>query len=306
MNNPKLKDFTENLTIKKEAKKLFHIFNEDDCYALWAAYAAGRPLLVRGKTGTGKSQLAKAIADQLGWAFVGETIRGNTELSDLHWHFDAIGRLGEAQAMSKAECSLKALKAEKFLSPSAFWWAYDWERAERQYNQCRTRLKAKPENDNNAHENGVVLLIDEIDKAEPDLPNGLLETLGDYKFTVPYINQTITANPEKVLVVITTNEERELPSAFVRRCFVHTLTMQEDELWLKQRGELHFGDKIAESVYLEAAKLLLDDRKKYQRYPPGLAEYIDLLSALSKLEPDDQQQRLAKIKDYALKKELDT
>jgi MoxR-like ATPase len=302
---PKLEQFTpENLTIKNEAKKLFHIFNEDDCYALWAAYAAGRPLLVRGKSGTGKSQLAKAIAHQLGWAFVSEVIRGNTELSDLHWNFDAIGRLGEAQAMSKVECNLKELKAGKFLSPSAFWWAYDWESAERQYNQCRTRLKAKPESNNNAHENGVVLLIDEIDKAEPDLPNGLLETLGNYQFTVPYINQTIKANPEKVLVIITTNEERELPTAFVRRCFVHTLKMEEDELWLKQRGELHFGDKIAESVYVDAAKLLLDDRKLYKRYPPGLAEYIDLLSALSKLKLDDQQQRLTKIKDYALKKEL--
>ncbi len=319
MNNPKNNLKFENFTpekfttiadekkqyyIEDSDKDLFHIFHENDCYALWAAYAAGRPLLVRGKTGTGKSQLAKAIAHQLGWAFVSEVIRGNTELSDLHWHFDAIGRLGEAQAMSKVECNLKELKAGKFLSPSAFWWAYDWESAERQHKQCRTRLKAKPENNNNAYEHGVVLLIDEIDKAEPDLPNGLLETLGDYKFTVPYINQTITAKPEKLLVIITTNEERELPPAFLRRCFVHTLKMEETTDWLTARGELHFGDKIAESVYLDAAKLLLDDRKNCKRYKPGLAEYIDLLSALSKLEPDEQQQRLTKIKDYALKKEL--
>lgn len=311
---PKFENFIpENYIVKDNDKKPFHIFNEEDCYALWAAYAAGRPLLVRGKTGTGKSQLAKAIAHQLGWAFVSEVIRGNSELSDLHWHFDAIGRLGEAQAMSKVECNLKELKARKFLSPSAFWWAYDWQSAEQQHKQCRTHLKAKPENNNNAHENGVVLLIDEIDKAEPDLPNGLLETLGSYQFTVPYINQTIEAKPEKVLVIITTNEERELPPAFMRRCFVHTLKMKEDELWLKQRGELHFGDKIHVGkdkedkeidVYLEAAKFLLADRKENKRYPPGLAEYIDLLSALSKLEPDDQQDRLAKIKDYALKKEL--
>lgn len=248
--------------------------------------------------------MAKAIAHQLGWAFVSEVIRGNTELSDLHWHFDAIGRLGEAQAMSKVECNLKELKAGKFLSPSAFWWAYDWESAERQYNQCRTRLKAKPENNNNAHENGVVLLIDEIDKAEPDLPNGLLETLGDYKFTVPYINQTITAKPEKLLVIITTNEERELPPAFMRRCFVHTLEMKEDELWLKQRGELHFGDKIADEVYTRAAELLLTDRKNCKRYPAGLAEYIDLLRALIGLSPEEQIKRIDDIAKYALKKEL--
>lgn len=304
LNAPKFENFTpENLTISNPDKNLYHIFNEEDCYALWAAYAAGRPLLVRGKSGTGKSQLAKAIADQLGWTFVSEVIRGNTELSDLHWNFDAIGRLGEAQAMSKAECDLDELKAEKFLSPGAFWWAYQWETAKQQYDKCRTKLRAAPEN-NNAHENGVVFLIDEIDKAEPDLPNGLLETLGTYQFTVPYINQTIKANPEKLLVIITTNEERELPTAFVRRCFVHTLKMEETADWLKERGELHFGDKIADDVYTKAAELLLEDRKLYKRYPPGLAEYIDLLSALSKLELDEQQQRLKAIANYALKKEL--
>lgn len=301
---PKFEKFTpKDFTIKNAEKKLFHIFNEEDCYALWAAYAAGRPLLVRGKTGTGKSQLAKAIAEQLGWAFVSEVIRGNTELSDLHWHFDAIGRLGEAQAMSKAECKLEELKAEKFLSPGAFWWAYQWQTAKTQYEQCRTKLRAEPEN-NNAHQNGVVLLIDEIDKAEPDLPNGLLETLGSYQFTVPYINQTIIAKPEKLLVIITTNEERELPTAFVRRCFVHTLKMEESVDWLKERGELHFGKAIEDDVYLKAAELLLSDRKSYSRYPPGLAEYIDLLRALIGLSPEEQIKRIAKIAAYALKKEL--
>ncbi|MCX7097076.1 MAG: MoxR family ATPase [Methylococcales bacterium] len=308
---PTLEDFTPpNLTIDTE--NLHHIFTEEDCYALWAAYAAGRPLLVRGKTGTGKSQLARAIAAQLGWAFVGEVIRGNTELSDLHWHFDAIGRLGEAQAMSRVDPDLNALKAENFLSPGAFWWAYDWGKADNQYTTCRTKFRDKPKNTPNAHEKGVVLLLDEIDKAEPDLPNGLLETLGNYEFTVPYINKTLTAKPERVLVIITTNEERELPTAFVRRCFVHTLKMEESVDWLKARGQLHFGDKIAVDaqqnidVYADAAQLLLDDRKRNTRYPPGLAEYIDLLEALSKLPHKQQPERLGKIAAYALAKELPT
>ena len=98
---PTLKDFApENLSISNPETQLHHIFNEADIYALWAAYSAGRPLLVRGKPGTGKSQMARAIAERLGWAFVSEVIRGSTELSDLHWHFDAIARLGEAQARS--------------------------------------------------------------------------------------------------------------------------------------------------------------------------------------------------------------
>lgn len=327
---PKLQNFIpKNLTVSNPEKNIHHLFDEADCYALWSAYAAGRPLLLRGKPGTGKSQIAKAIAEQLGWAFVGEVIRGSTELSDLHWHFDAIGRLGQAQAMSylKPDDGGQALLDPlKFLSPGAFWWAYHWQSAERQYDACATRLRSKPENPENRQQNGIVLLLDEIDKAEPDLPNGLLETLGHYQFTVPYIDHRddsestknpISADPARVLVVITTNEERELPTAFVRRCFVHTLKMEESSeqmdgmekrhRWLIDRGRLHFGNRIDDSVYLQAASLLWRDREasSHTRYPPGLAEYIDLLHALENLDHTDQKNRLDKIAPYALQKEVD-
>ncbi|WP_446811474.1 AAA family ATPase [Methylomonas sp. 2BW1-5-20] len=339
----------EKLRISNSEENLHHIFEEADCYALWSAYAAGRPLLVRGKPGTGKSQMARAIAEQLGWAFVCETIMGSTELSDLHWHFDAIGRLGEAQSLSvskgydlhgKARGKfvakrnnpvLERLNPLNFLSPGAFWWAYHWSSAESQYQRCVTRSSAKPYSPEGwtPETGGVVLLIDEIDKAEPDLPNGLLETLGSYGFTVPYLDQApassqlnpIKADPAKLLVIITTNEERELPKAFVRRCFVHTLKMEESiELidsdaesplskrlqWLIERGQLHFGKTIAKPVYRQAAELLWQDRDEnpHTQYPPGLAEYIDLLAALSSLGREEQQQRLDKICQYALKKEL--
>ncbi|MEI2768913.1 MAG: AAA family ATPase [Nitrosomonas sp.] len=316
--------------------QLHHIFDEADCYALWAAYAAGRPLLVRGKPGTGKSQMAKAIAEQLGWTFVSEVIRGSTELSDLHWHFDAIGRLSEAQAMSfrpkeTADDWENRINPLRFLSPGAFWWAYDWVSAEQQYQACVTQLRPRPDwaqdpsGQAQSQPQGIVLLLDEIDKAEPDLPNGLLETLGQYQFTVPYLNQRqvqasiknpIEADPARLLVVITTNEERELPTAFVRRCLVHTLKMEESAetvggiekrvQWLMQRGQLHFGQHISEQVYRQAAELLWQDRMSasYTRYPPGLAEYIDLLKALHRLKHDEQESRLTKIASYTLKKEV--
>lgn len=314
---PKLphQDFIPNdFKISNPDKNLHHIFDEADCYALWAAYSAGRPLLVRGKSGTGKSQMAKAIADHLGWAFVSEVIRGSTELCDLHWHFDAIGRLGEAQVTGcKSEAERKAaLNPLNFLSPSAFWWAYSWETANQQYKNCTTQLRSKPKNTDDEYKKGVVLLIDEIDKAEPDLPNGLLETLGHYEFTVPYIDHKegknpIKANCDNLLVIITTNEERELPTAFVRRCFVHTLKMEASEDWLIKRGRLHFGDNIADVVYQQAAELLLQDRRaaSHSRYPAGLAEYIDLLTALHELPLEDQLARLTNISRYALKKEVD-
>jgi MoxR-like ATPase len=345
---PHEKFIPKDLKVSPPDKNLHHIFDEADCYALWAAYSAGRPLLVRGKPGTGKSQMAKAIAHHLNWAFVSEVIRGSTELCDLHWHFDAIGRLGEAQAMSYTDDDKRkaALNPLNFLSPSAFWWAYNWESAEQQFDPvCKTCLRPKPEDKEGWHKNGVVLLIDEIDKAEPDLPNGLLETLGHYEFTVPYIDHEdgknlIKATPEKLLVIITTNEERELPTAFVRRCFVHTLKMQEsrdklneeelqaigivkdesrdeksqdriDKLqkrhhWLIERGLLHFGTDIHTDVYQEAAIQLWQDRDaSHARYPAGLAEYIDLLTALSALQPEQQLERLTNIAKYALKKEVD-
>lgn len=304
--------------LKQQSNGLNHIFNEDDCYALWAAYAAGRPLLVRGKPGTGKSQMAKAIADRLGWTFVSEVVRGSTELSDLHWNFDAIGRLGEAQVQRpKASKEDKSETADplapcNFLSPGAFWWAYDWETAEAQHTLCKNNLRARPEPVEGS--TGVVLLIDEIDKAEPDLPNGLLETLGNYEFSVPYLGKDtdkesinpIRGNKQNLLIIITTNEERELPTAFVRRCFVHTLKMEDKVEWLVERGELHFGQSITQSVYKEAARQLLEDRSSAQngRYPPGLAEYIDLLKALSTVDIDQQEKLLKQIASYALKKEV--
>ena len=317
-----IKDFNPNKLVQQNpSKELNHIFDEDDCYAMWSAYAAGRPLLVRGKPGTGKSQMAKAIADRLGWSFVSEVVRGSTELSDLHWSFDAIGRLGEAQTQGikpvavsseedvSEETTKDPLDPQNFLSPGAFWWAYNWKTAEKQYEQCKSNLRPRPED--TEQKAGVVLLIDEIDKAEPDLPNGLLETLGNYEFTVPYVDQATGINPVKgnkknLLIIITTNEERELPTAFVRRCFVHTLKMDASVDWLVKRGQLHFGEKINPDVYEMAALQLIQDRKSSAqgRYPPGLAEYIDLLHALKEVSLEDQKKFLKKIAGFALDKEV--
>lgn len=328
-----LQDFIpQKLQISDSALNLHHIFEEADCYALWAAYAAGRPLLVRGQPGTGKSQMARAIAQQLGWAFVSETVRGNTELNDLHWQFDAIGRLGEAQA--RAHCQppkageKDPLDPLNFLSPGVFWWAFNWRTAEQRHQPTTSHARPKPyaPKDWSPEAGGVVLLLDEIDKAEPDLPNGLLETLGSLQFSVPYLPEKdgqnpIQADPQKLLIIITTNEERELPKAFMRRCFVHTLHMEtasqlidphaEQPIekrwdWLMQRGRLHFGTDIAETAYLEAAKQLWQDRDqdRHSPYPPGLAEYIDLLQAIKNLSHDEQIGRLHKIAPYALDKQL--
>jgi MoxR-like ATPase len=164
---------------------------------------------------------------------------------------------------------------------------------------------------------GAVLLIDEIDKADADLPNGLLETLGNGAFTVPYRKQSVglgkgVASP---LVVITTNAERELPPAFVRRCLVLNLEVPKTEsafiAWLLERAAAHTALDCVQEVREVAAQQLWGDRQKAKERgvsKPGLAEYIDLLRALTRLAPGKpalQRQWLAKIAGFTFDKHPD-
>jgi MoxR-like ATPase len=163
--------------------------------------------------------------------------------------------------------------------------------------------------------NGCVVLIDEIDKADTDVPNGLLEALGNMGFDVPLTGEGVAMSSSAAppLVVVTTNEERELPAAFLRRCLVHPMRMDDHpqgELgFLLARGRDHFTHQITkQEVYEKAAQQLLEDRRASTGHglvKPGAAEYIDLLRALTKLCPDDSAQQLAtlaKIERFALDK----
>lgn len=162
-------------------------------------------------------------------------------------------------------------------------------------------------------EHGSVLLIDEIDKAEADLPNGLLETLGNGAFTVPWLEKAVSAPPgtPTPLVVITTNEERELPAAFLRRCLVLNLQLPKSEneftAALIARGRLHFKQRCADEVYRDAANQLWRDRQAADDQGlqgPGYAEYIDLLRVVVTLAPERQKQAalLGKVQGFALRK----
>ena len=293
-----------------------HVFDKASVHALMAAEAAERPLLVRGDPGTGKSQLARAAAEATGRLFLSAVVNARTECQDLQWQFDAVARLGEAQAL--AHCSAdeipRRINPLRFLSPSPLWWVFDWEFAQKQYELCDHRLELAPTLPNDWQPNrGSVLLIDEIDKADTDLPNGLLETLGNGDFTVPYLGASVRQSQDcpPPLVIITTNEERELPAAFLRRCLVLPLSLPaaDGELldFLCKRGEVHFGARCTDAVRRKAGELLLKDRKdaSVQGLPaPGQAEYLDLLRAVCKLASDEQGQidLLDKISQFVLKK----
>jgi MoxR-like ATPase len=377
----------------------FHIFDEETAFAIEMALATGRPLLVKGEPGSGKSQLARAAAQELDRYFLAESITSCSEGKDLLWKYDPIARLNEAQTQA-AESTLwqqrrilrqggqeiRALTAEalvtqqanttntprkkkvaryrkkkassqknkdlyqfsrkpipkelgrieipvvkeredslrpgNFISPGVLWWIFDCVSAYKQYKRCRYPfykpgfLYEESEEFETA-ERGFVLLIDEIDKADPALPNTLLEVLGNGAFHVPIIDQTVgmARGLTKPLVIITSNGEEELPAAFVRRCLVLHLhfddrdylrtwwqqqletaalpTSSEDFsqekvliLWLIQRAEVHFEGVFSDRVKVKAAQLLIKDRREAQRFggvKPGQAEFLDLLSALQEM-----------------------
>ncbi|MCM8595751.1 MoxR family ATPase [Accumulibacter sp.] len=276
-----------------------HRFNAQQTGALRAAEAAGRPLLVRGDPGTGKSQLAHAAAVASGRLFLSVVVDSRSEASDLLWRFDAVARLADAQlAALPGGWAPRDLRPARYVEPGVLWWAFNWEGAAEQLAHCRTSgvAPADPEEApaDWKPERGTVVLIDEIDKAEADLPNGLLEALGNGRFGVPPLGRVVS-RPKNVpapLVIVTSNEERELPPAFVRRCLVLTLALPKApaELaeYLVDLGRLHFSALYARhpGVLATAAEQLIGDRRSAAEagaYTPGLAEYLDLLRVLERI-----------------------
>ena len=292
-----------------------HQFDEDSLNVLKTALAARRPLLLRGDPGTGKSQLAHAAAVALGRLFVYEVVNAHTESQDLLWKFDAVGRLAEAQTLpagvTEAERK-QALDTKRYISPGVLWWALCWQTADEVYHKSQYQLACpeKPQGWEQSH--GSVILIDEIDKANAELPNGLLEILGNNAIEIPWLKTTIGGKDAMPpLVIITTNEERELPPAFVRRCLVLNMDLPKDEGELESllvaRGRLHFGEQCSENIRRKAARQLITDRnvaKEKGVVPPGQAEYLDMLRALAVLgkTESEQQAMLGKIHKFVLRK----
>ncbi len=263
-----------------------HQWSESEIDALTLALAARRPLLVRGEPGIGKTQIARAVAVHCDWMLHSETIHPRFDPEHLIARCDAVRRLADAQAQ-------KLGPDESYWTPGPLWLAYDWTGARRYLGQ----LDQVPE------PGGHVILIDEIDKAESDLPNSLLELLGQRSQSFAPLRLQLGGPRAKLpLVIITTNEERELPAAFVRRCVVLNLAAPEDyQGWLIARGRAHYpgGDwSMNKRVLTRAAEQLVADRLAMQEAdlpPPGAAEYLDLLAALHDLAPGNTAKQLKKL-----------
>lgn len=288
-----------------------HEFTRDSIHAVDFALAVGRPLLVRGETGIGKSQLARAVAHVLGRAFVTRVLDAQFTARELLYEVDTVARLSHAQVLGalgtprdKAEAELDVMN---FIEPGPLWWAYDWASAAA---LKRARVPAvatacKPEN-------GVVLLLDEIDKADTSVPNGLLDVFGSGGFDMPGGRVPGLSNDARAvapLVIVATNEERTLPDAFVRRCIVLTLRWpaSEDDArsWLRRLATEHFPDLAgsANAAIDTAVRLLLDGRAKTPLglNKPGLAELVDLLDAVDQ-DRARALDRLAELEAYVFDK----
>lgn len=297
MNNykPKLFDkLSDKGVLKKTGDSSPYIFNDKITIAVDVALATERPLLVSGNPGTGKSRLADAIAEVQGWNLLRTTLTSRTRAASLTAEVDQLRRLNDAQARSGDS----NLKPDNFyLNPGIFWWAYSAETASRRGMKQEHAEKFSVElpypgiNRKKNQVIGTVLLIDEIDKAEPDLPNDLLEPLDIGRFYLPEgyevaeqkeINRNTASN---LLTIITTNGERELPEAFLRRCILLNLP-DPDKDELVDIAEMHHPD-IDKELIKEISVIFDKIREhalKMQKRPAGTSEFLDAVRACDELD----------------------
>lgn len=281
-----------------------YVYDEEIVLAVNVALATSRPLLVRGPSGSGKSSLARNVARFLGWRYYEDVISSRTQARDLLWRFDTLRRLNDAQA--------QRLKEDVYyVEPGVLWWAFDPESAGRRglsaaglkrlvpRAQVGEFLAADPYK-GDRHERAVVLL-DEIDKADPDTPNNLLVPLGSFQFFVQEAETDVQVAPSTApLVVITSNDERELSSAFLRRCVMLNL-QAPGRARLVEIARAHFGDEHAD-LYEKVARKMTSRKKGEDEEEeedgdggaprPSAAEFIDTVRACIELgvwpEPKDK------------------
>ncbi len=270
-----------------------YLFSEPVVIAVRVALATRRPLLVAGSPGCGKTCLAEALAAQFDWSFLRETITSRTRLEDLTVDVDHLRRLHDAQR-AQAEGEQTTLAPDQaYYQPGIFWWAFDRESASRRglssqdafgYEQSKLDFPGTPRARPGPPQ-GTVLLIDEIDKAEPDLPNDLLEPLDRRSFHLPGGKPVSARDDHELLTVITTNRERELPQAFLRRC-VSLLLDEPNAERLVEIALRHIPDANRPRVETLADTIVAFRNKAREsgRRPPGTSEFLDAVRACEKLQ----------------------
>lgn len=264
------------------------------------ALVTGRPLLVRGPTGCGKSSLARAVARESGRSYFEQVITSRTEARDLLWQTDLVARLAEAQSANN-RFRRPNLKIRNFIEPGVLWWGFDQEEAAT-FGREGGAKRTKPEGTVLSEGGGTVVLLDEIDKADPDLPDNLLVPLGTLSFRVPEANHVVEVKhvdprtvplPEIVrrrpLIIITTNREKELSEAFMRRCIDLELSQPQTAAELERIAAAHFTDHRNERIYSEVATRMesfIKANRGQSRRLPSTAEFLDAVRCCIRLMPE--------------------
>lgn len=216
--------------------------------AVNAARLLEKPLLIKGEPGTGKTLLAEQVAQSLNLQLITWHIKSTTKAQQGLYEYDAVSRLRDSQLGDERVYDIK-----NYIKPGKLWQAFSSEQ------RC-------------------VLLIDEIDKADIEFPNDLLHELDKMAFHVYETGETIAAI-QRPIIIITSNNEKELPDAFLRRCFFHYIDFP-DEMTMRQIIDVHFP-QISQTLVSQALHIFFKLRDiPNLKKPPSTSELIDWLNLL--------------------------
>ena len=239
-----------------------YIATEDLKVAVNASITLERPIIVKGEPGTGKTMLAHEVAKSIGAEIITWHIKSTTKAQQGLYEYDAVTRLRDSQLGDE-----KVKDIKNYISKGKLWNAFESDK--------------RP-----------VLLIDEIDKADIEFPNDLLLELDRMEFFVYETGETIKAK-NRPIVIITSNNEKELPDAFLRRCFFHYIKFPEAET-MEEIVNVHFPE-IKQNLIKEAFKIFYDIRDVPGiKKKPSTSELIDWLKLLM---TDDIDAKTLKEKD---------